>query len=79
MTEVSLLSSHLALPQKGHLEAVFRIFPYLKIKNNSRMILDPTYFAIDMKDFKQCDWTDFYPDAVELIPPNAHDPRGREV
>ena len=30
LLEVSLLSSHLALPRIGHLQAVYRIFQYLK-------------------------------------------------
>ena len=30
ITEVSLLSSHLALPQEGHLDAVFHLFAYLE-------------------------------------------------
>jgi hypothetical protein len=35
ITEVSMLSSHLALPGKGHLDAVFNIFAYLKPRHNS--------------------------------------------
>ena len=30
LLEVSLLSSHLALPRVGHLQSVYRIFGYLK-------------------------------------------------
>ena len=41
-TEVLMLSSHLALSQSGHLDAVFNIFSYLKNKHNSEMIYDPT-------------------------------------
>ena len=33
-TEVSMMLSHLALPRKGHLEAVFYIFAYLKKRHN---------------------------------------------
>ncbi len=35
MVEVSMLSSHLTLPRKGHLEAALHIMGYLKQKNNS--------------------------------------------
>ena len=79
ITEVSLLASHLALPRDGHLDAVLHIFGYLKKKHNSRVVLDPTYPEIDMGMFKKCDWKDFYGDAVEAIPPNAPEPRGKEV
>ena len=34
-TEVSLLASHVALPQDGHLEAVLHMYEYLKHKHNS--------------------------------------------
>ena len=37
ITEVSLLSSHLALPRRGHLEVVFRIFAYLRDNHNAGM------------------------------------------
>lgn len=79
ITEVSLLASQLALPREGHLEAVFRIYAYLKIKHNSRMVFDPTYPVINMTAFKDCDWKDFYGDVKEAIPPNAPPPRGKEV
>lgn len=41
LTEISMLVSHLALSREGHLEAVFRIFGYLKNKHNSPLCLDP--------------------------------------
>ena len=34
-TEVSLLSSHVALPREGHLETIFHLYAYLKQKHNS--------------------------------------------
>ena len=79
ITEVSLLASHLALPREGHLDAVLRIYGYLKKKHNSRLVLDPTYPDIDMSVFKRCDWTEFYGQVEEPIPPNAPDPRGKEI
>jgi hypothetical protein len=41
-TEVSMLAAHMAMPREGHLYAVFRIFAYLKIKHNSRVVYDLT-------------------------------------
>jgi hypothetical protein len=38
-TKVSMLSSHNALPRASHLDAVFRIFSYLKTKTNARLVL----------------------------------------
>lgn len=40
--EVSMMSSHLALPRKGHLEEVLHIFAYLKKHHNAEMVFDPT-------------------------------------
>ena len=42
LTEVSLMSSHMAMPCEGHFDAVLNIFSYLKIKYNSRMAFDST-------------------------------------
>ena len=79
ITEVSLLSSQMAMPRIGHLEAVFRTFAYLKIQHNSTMIFDPSYPDIDMRDFKDCDWKNFYGEVSEAIPDNAPPPLGKEV
>ncbi len=79
ITEVSTLSSHLALPREGHLEAAYHVFAYLKLKHNSRMIFDPTYPEIDTSGFMNCDWKNFYGDVKEAIPSNAPEPRGKEV
>ena len=37
-TEVSMLSSHLALPRSGHLDAVLNIIAYLNKTHNSGMV-----------------------------------------
>jgi len=79
ITEVSLLSSQMAMPREGHLEAIFHLFAYLKRKHNSRMAFDPTYPVIDMSGFKECDWKNFYGNAKEAKPHNAPEPRGKEV
>ena len=40
--EVSLVSSHLALPREVHLDKLFHTFAYLKWKHRARMVFDPT-------------------------------------
>jgi len=77
ITEVSLVASHMAMPRKGHLDAV--LLGYLKIKYNSRMCFDRTVPYCDEKAFKECDWKDFYGDDEEAIPSNAPEPRGQSV
>jgi hypothetical protein len=76
LLEVSLLSSHLALPRKGHLEQVYHIFAYLKYAGRRRIFLDPTHPLISEDRFQKYDWTDFYKYAEEPIPPNMPKPRG---
>ena len=79
ITDVSMLSSQLSLPQEGNLVAVFQIFGYLKGHHNAQMLLDPTFSTPDMSMFQEHDWCGFYGDVKEVIPPNAPEPRGKEV
>ena len=85
-TEVSVLSQHQCVPREGHLDAVYRIFWYLKcqIKKGiyGRIVFDPCEPHIDentMSPTAPGQWDDFYPDAEEAIPPNMPPPRGRSV
>ena len=79
ITEVNMMASHVAMPREGHLDNIFHMFAYLKIKHNSRMVFDPSYPTIDMTSFKECDWKHFYKGAEEAIPDNAPEPRGKDV
>jgi hypothetical protein len=79
ITEVSELASQLALPQDGHLDAIFRMFSYLKYKKNSLMVFDPTYPVIDMENFPKRDWNNFYGNVKEQMPPTMPKPQGGEV
>ena len=79
ITEVSMLASQMALPRRGHLEAIFHIYAYLEKKHNSTMVFDPSYPEIDMQSFKECEWKTFYGDVHEAIPTNAPLARGKEV
>ena len=79
LLEVSLMSTYLAAPREGHLEQVFHIFGYLKKVPKRRIAFDPDYPAVDESRFKLYDWSDFYRDAEETVPPNAPDPLGKPV
>ena len=53
---------------------------YLRVKHNSRLVLDPTYAEIDYGEFNvHADWHAFYGDVEEALPPNAPQPLGKEV
>lgn len=78
--EVSLMSSHLALPREGHLECLFHIFAYLEKFHNAEMVFDPTEPQIDPNAFKRQDWT--YStmsesDRTEVLPPDMPRPLGK--
>ena len=62
-TKVLLLSSYLAMPRHGHLEAMLHIMDYFKLNNNSKVAFDPFY----------------HKNQVEAIPPNDPPPKGKEV
>ena len=55
--EVSMLSSHLAMPHQGHLEQVYHIFAYLQKHHNAELVFDPTYVHVDEKLFEKQDWS----------------------
>ena len=46
-TEVSILSSYVANRRKEHFNELLRIFAYLKIHHNARVVFDPSYPTID--------------------------------
>jgi hypothetical protein len=77
LLEISLLSSHLVLPRKGHLEQVHHIFACLKHGSRRRIYLDPSCPSISKSRFQAYDWTDFYKHAEEPIPFNMPTARGR--
>ena len=76
--EVSMLSSHLAMPRVGHLQQVYRIFGYLKLHHNAEMVFDPSVPEINMDDFERRDWSTSEMDQAgeEQIPFNAPESRG---
>jgi hypothetical protein len=79
LLEVSLLSRFLAAPRQGHLEQAFHVFAYLKRYDRSCLVMDDTVPSFDQSRFNVCDWSEFYPGAAEVLPPNAPEPRGKSV
>ena len=43
ITKASSLSSHVALPREGHLEAAVHVMAYVGKRRNSRLVFDPLY------------------------------------
>ena len=43
------------------------------------MVFDPTYNDIDLNNFRECNWKNFYGDVKEVMPPDMPKPLGKEV
>ena len=77
--EVSMMSSHLALPREGHLEQVLHIFAYLKKYHNTELVYDPSDTVVEENDFERRDWasSEFgHVEGKEEFPANMPEPRG---
>ena len=78
--EVSQLSLFLSMPHKGYVVSALHIMSYLRINNNSRLVLDPSYADINLSEFKSDEnWTAFYGYSEEAKPHNAPKPLGKEI
>jgi hypothetical protein len=77
--EVSVLSQYLTLPRAGHLEAVYHIFSYLIKHDKSSIIFDPVDPYFNPDDFREVDWSEFYGDVMEELPPKMPKPLGNPV
>jgi Reverse transcriptase (RNA-dependent DNA polymerase) len=77
--EVSMMSSHLALPRQGHLDRLYHIFAFLKSHHNAEVVYDPSVPIIDESLFDRKDWSTSEMSGIpqgEELPPNAPRPRG---
>lgn len=71
---MAIMAQYMVQPHSGHLDQLFQIFTYLKSHIWSRIILDDTVPHFDETQFVKADWSCFYLDACEAIPPNV--PKG---
>jgi hypothetical protein len=77
--EVSMMSSHLALPCVGHLKEVFHMFAYLKAHSNPELVFNPTPVDFDHNLFEQQDWAYSlygYEGLLEMLPDGMPTPHG---
>ena len=69
---VSLMSKDLAQAQVGHLNQLFYMFSYLKHSyGQSKFVFDTAVPNISKGGYMECNWSEFYPDVKEVIPPDA--------
>lgn len=55
------------------------MFSYIKRHLDSKLVFDAGTCDWSHISFLQHDWREFYPDAMEMLPPNAPEPRGWAV
>ena len=75
----SMMSTHLAMPRRGHLEQVHHIFGYLKEWPKRKFFFDLQHPDLYKRTFTTYDWYDFYRDAKEPVPGDMPAPRGQTV
>ena len=75
--EVSAMAAFSAMPRRGHLEALFHMFAYLKTHKRSKVVLDSSY--PDLPEVEEKDWYPFYGNIKEELPPDMPEPRGMPV
>lgn len=79
LLETSWLSSYNAAPRRGHLEAVYHIFAYLKAHLNSTLVFDEKEPILNEASFSSHDWSEFYDVEEDPLPPKMPTPRGNRV
>ena len=75
-----MMSSHLAMPRKGHLDQVLHISAYLRKYHNTELVYDPSDPVVEHDDFEWRDWTSSEFGTVqgkEEIPSNMPELRGQ--
>ena len=78
---VSTLSQYCIAPRVGHLQALQRIFGYLKEHPRGMILVDssPPSCRKHGKFHQDCDWSEYYPDAFEELPTHCPMPFGDTV
>jgi hypothetical protein len=76
--EVSMMAAFTAALRLGHFDAMLHIFAFLHHHPRSGLVFDDRYFDCIEKPAEH-DWHEFYPDAYELLPPNALRPLGKPI
>ena len=66
-TNMSSISSHVALPREEHFEAAIHVMVHVCQRYNSRLVYVHSYPETDHSHFKECDWSEFYRDATKTL------------
>ena len=75
----STLAKFMASPREGHLVALLTVFAYIKKHMTSKIVVDCEKRDWSDIEWSSGDWSEFYPDAKEELPPNMPKPYGKSV
>jgi hypothetical protein len=78
---VNTLAQYCVAPRQGHLQALQRVFGYLKKHPNGMMLIDTSEppGRTQATFHKDCDWSEYFPDAIEELPRRPPPPFGEPV
>ena len=76
---INTLSRYSGAPREGHMEAVRRVFGYLKKFNKGRIIIDDSYPEVKAPPMEENRWNEMYPDAEIENPKDMPEPRGKKA
>ena len=76
---INTLSRYSMAPREGHFKAMTRVFGYLRQRPRGKILIDTSQPKVreNIGEPKEYDWMEFYPDAVECVPPDRPKPRGK--
>ena len=80
--KMSMMLSHLALHQEGHLKELYHIFAYLKAHPNAEMVFDPKPIQPNKSLFEHQEWLYLaygYKSLKEELPGNISAPHGQTM
>ena len=75
---ITTLAQYSVAPREGHMKALHRVFGYLAKFPSGKIIIDTSKPPIreEMMITKGQNWIEFYPDAIEELPPKMPSPKG---
>ena len=63
-------------PCEGYFKAIKRVFSYLKKNLSRKILIDPGPHSLPTHEKQDYDWSEFYPNTEEEIPPDRPNPKG---
>jgi hypothetical protein len=79
MHAIQTMARYAASPKEGHMQRMIRIFGYLKHYYRYGIIFDDLPHHLPELQDVEVNWEEQYPGAMEELPPDMPQPKGKEV